>query len=231
MNTAESGQKGRCARQQTTSRRSLRSIHGRASLSATPRPRCPTSSCELGILAIAHQVEFGFLRTTLQLTAGNLGQHLTVLERPSWSTSTTVALLRHESTALIDDVQQLTAHLVGNLSAGRDSAIAGELITEVMRGVLDEHRQDARLPAPESFAARGPTPTRAPRTSPLAGHQSAPAVTRPGSGEQHGLAQDLVDGGWGLHRDHVPGVGDDDLACAGDARGEHVGHLPEAGNV
>ena len=38
----------------------------------------------LGIMAIAHharQVEFGFLRTTLQLTAGNLGQHLTVLER------------------------------------------------------------------------------------------------------------------------------------------------------
>jgi DNA-binding MarR family transcriptional regulator len=38
----------------------------------------------LGILAIAHearQVEFGFLRTTLQLTAGNLGQHLTVLEK------------------------------------------------------------------------------------------------------------------------------------------------------
>ena len=38
----------------------------------------------LGILTIAHeagQVEFGFLRTTLELTAGNLGQHLTVLER------------------------------------------------------------------------------------------------------------------------------------------------------
>jgi DNA-binding MarR family transcriptional regulator len=38
----------------------------------------------LGILAIAHearQVEFGFLQTTLQLTAGNLGQHLTVLEK------------------------------------------------------------------------------------------------------------------------------------------------------
>lgn len=37
----------------------------------------------LGILAIAQQarqVEFGFLRATLQLTAGNLGQHLTVLE-------------------------------------------------------------------------------------------------------------------------------------------------------
>jgi DNA-binding MarR family transcriptional regulator len=38
----------------------------------------------LGIMAIAHQarqVEFGFLRATLQLTAGNLGQHLTVLEK------------------------------------------------------------------------------------------------------------------------------------------------------
>lgn len=38
----------------------------------------------LGILAIAHQahrVEFGFLRSTLDLTAGNLGQHLTVLEK------------------------------------------------------------------------------------------------------------------------------------------------------
>jgi DNA-binding MarR family transcriptional regulator len=38
----------------------------------------------LGILAIAHEavrVEFGFLRATLQLTAGNLGQHLSVLEK------------------------------------------------------------------------------------------------------------------------------------------------------
>jgi len=38
----------------------------------------------LGIMAIAHQarqVEFGFLRTKLQLTAGNLGQHLAVLEK------------------------------------------------------------------------------------------------------------------------------------------------------
>ena len=38
----------------------------------------------LGILTIAHQarrVEFGFLRTTLDLTAGNLGQHLSVLEK------------------------------------------------------------------------------------------------------------------------------------------------------
>ncbi|GAA3214428.1 transcriptional regulator [Dactylosporangium siamense] len=38
----------------------------------------------LGIMTIAHQarqVEFAFLRTTLQLTAGNLGQHLAVLEK------------------------------------------------------------------------------------------------------------------------------------------------------
>jgi DNA-binding MarR family transcriptional regulator len=37
----------------------------------------------LGILAItqeARKVEFSFLRTTLGLTAGNLSQHLTVLE-------------------------------------------------------------------------------------------------------------------------------------------------------
>ncbi len=38
----------------------------------------------LGILAIAQQarrVEFSYLRTTLDLTAGNLSQHLTVLEK------------------------------------------------------------------------------------------------------------------------------------------------------
>jgi DNA-binding MarR family transcriptional regulator len=38
----------------------------------------------LGILAIAQEarrVEFGFLRTSLDLTAGNLSQHLAVLEK------------------------------------------------------------------------------------------------------------------------------------------------------
>ncbi|MBP0450978.1 MULTISPECIES: transcriptional regulator [unclassified Kitasatospora] len=38
----------------------------------------------LGILTVAHQarrVEFGFLRTALSLTAGNLSQHLAVLEK------------------------------------------------------------------------------------------------------------------------------------------------------
>jgi DNA-binding MarR family transcriptional regulator len=38
----------------------------------------------LGILTIAHEarrVEFGYLRTNLELTAGNLSQHLSVLEK------------------------------------------------------------------------------------------------------------------------------------------------------
>ena len=38
----------------------------------------------LGILTIAHEarrVEFGYLRTNLDLTAGNLSQHLNVLEK------------------------------------------------------------------------------------------------------------------------------------------------------
>ncbi|MFJ5234387.1 winged helix-turn-helix domain-containing protein [Kitasatospora sp. NPDC088391] len=38
----------------------------------------------LGILTVVHQArraEFGLLRSTLDLTAGNLGQHLTVLEK------------------------------------------------------------------------------------------------------------------------------------------------------
>jgi DNA-binding MarR family transcriptional regulator len=37
----------------------------------------------LGILAVAHEarrVEFGYLRTQLELTAGNLSKHLSVLE-------------------------------------------------------------------------------------------------------------------------------------------------------
>lgn len=38
----------------------------------------------LGILTVAHearQVEFGYLRDSLELTAGNLSQHLNVLEK------------------------------------------------------------------------------------------------------------------------------------------------------
>ena len=38
----------------------------------------------LGVLAVTHEakrVEFGFLRQTLDVTPGNLSQHLTILER------------------------------------------------------------------------------------------------------------------------------------------------------
>jgi hypothetical protein len=48
------------------------------------------------------------------------------------------------------NTQWLTARMVGILLANRASAISGELITEVVRGVLDEHRLDVRHPAPES---------------------------------------------------------------------------------
>lgn len=74
----------------------------------------------LGILTIAHEarrVEFGFLRTTLDLTAGNLGQHLTVLEKAGLvdiekgyegkRPRTWVSLTTAGETALRDEVAQL----------------------------------------------------------------------------------------------------------------------------
>jgi DNA-binding MarR family transcriptional regulator len=83
----------------------------------------------LGILAItqeARRVEFGFLRSTLDLTAGNLGQHLNVLEkaglvaiekgyegnRPrTWITLTPTGqtALRHEITHLKQLIKQVEA--------------------------------------------------------------------------------------------------------------------------
>lgn len=74
----------------------------------------------LGILTIAHEarrVEFGFLRTTLDLTAGNLGQHLTVLEKAGLvhiekgyegkRPRTWVSLTPAGETALRDEIAQL----------------------------------------------------------------------------------------------------------------------------
>jgi DNA-binding MarR family transcriptional regulator len=81
----------------------------------------------LGILTIAHEarkVEFGYLRESLELTAGNLSQHLTVLEKAglvtidkgyagkrarTWITLTTAgrAALREE----IDQLRQLIAQI------------------------------------------------------------------------------------------------------------------------
>jgi DNA-binding MarR family transcriptional regulator len=74
----------------------------------------------LGILTIAHEarrVEFGYLRSSLDLTAGNLSQHLTVLENAGLITvekgysgkrpRTWVALTKDGRTALQREIAQL----------------------------------------------------------------------------------------------------------------------------
>jgi DNA-binding MarR family transcriptional regulator len=74
----------------------------------------------LGILTIAHearQVEFGYLRENLSLTAGNLSQHLSVLETAGLVTiekgyagkraRTWVTLTKAGHTALAEEIAQL----------------------------------------------------------------------------------------------------------------------------
>jgi DNA-binding MarR family transcriptional regulator len=74
----------------------------------------------LGILTIAHEakrVEFGYLRDNLDLTAGNLSQHLTVLENAALITiekgyegrraRTWVSLTKAGRTALHEEIAQL----------------------------------------------------------------------------------------------------------------------------
>ncbi len=74
----------------------------------------------LGILTIAHEarrVEFGYLRTNLDLTAGNLSQHLTVLENAGLISiekgyegkraRTWVNLTKAGNAALRDEITQL----------------------------------------------------------------------------------------------------------------------------
>lgn len=74
----------------------------------------------LGILTVAHearQVEFGYLRTTLELTGGNLSQHLTTLENAGLVTITKgyegkrprtwVSLTKAGRRALRDEVARL----------------------------------------------------------------------------------------------------------------------------
>jgi DNA-binding MarR family transcriptional regulator len=74
----------------------------------------------LGILTIAHEarrVEFGYLRTNLDLTAGNLSQHLTVLENAGLiriekgykgkRARTWVNLTKAGNAALRDEITQL----------------------------------------------------------------------------------------------------------------------------
>ena len=52
-----------------------------------------------------------------------------------------------ESAALTDNVPRLSARLIADLTADRENASGGDLIADVVRGVLDEHRHDARHPA------------------------------------------------------------------------------------
>jgi DNA-binding MarR family transcriptional regulator len=74
----------------------------------------------LGILTIAHEarrVEFGYLRTNLQLTGGNLSQHLTVLENAGMvriekgyegkRARTWISLTKAGHAALRDEIAQL----------------------------------------------------------------------------------------------------------------------------
>lgn len=74
----------------------------------------------LGILTIAHEarrVEFSYLRTNLELTAGNLSQHLSVLENAGLVTiekgyegkraRTWVGLTTEGHTALRDEIAYL----------------------------------------------------------------------------------------------------------------------------
>ncbi len=88
----------------------------------------------LGILAITHEarkVEFTFLRTTLDLTAGNLSQHLTVLENAGLVTiekgyegrrgRTWIQLTKAGRQALHDEVAALKS-LIHQLEQGQSSA-------------------------------------------------------------------------------------------------------------
>jgi DNA-binding MarR family transcriptional regulator len=74
----------------------------------------------LGILTITHEarrVEFGYLRTQLQLTAGNLSQHVSVLEAAGLvevekgyadkRARTWITLTRAGNTALAEEIARL----------------------------------------------------------------------------------------------------------------------------
>ena len=74
----------------------------------------------LGILTIAHEarkVEFGYLRESLELTAGNLSQHLAVLEKAGLVTidkgyagkraRTWITLTKAGRAALREEIDQL----------------------------------------------------------------------------------------------------------------------------
>ena len=84
----------------------------------------------LGILTIAHEarrVEFGYLRTNLELTAGNLSQHLSVLENAGLveiekgyagkRARTWITLTKAGQAALAEEIAQLKL-LIGRIEDG-----------------------------------------------------------------------------------------------------------------
>jgi DNA-binding MarR family transcriptional regulator len=88
----------------------------------------------LGILTIAHeaqQVEFGYLRDNLQVTAGNLSQHLGVLESAGLVTiekgyagkraRTWVTLTKAGQSALANEITQLKLLITQIERTGPDS--------------------------------------------------------------------------------------------------------------
>jgi DNA-binding MarR family transcriptional regulator len=92
----------------------------------------------LGILTIAHearQVEFGYLRDSLELTAGNLSQHLGVLERAGLITidkgyagrraRTWISLTRAGRSALRAEIDQLK-QLIPQVDGARDRSTRPE---------------------------------------------------------------------------------------------------------
>jgi DNA-binding MarR family transcriptional regulator len=87
----------------------------------------------LGILTIAHEarrVEFGYLRTNLDLTAGNLSQHLTVLEN--------AGLIRIEK-----GYEGKRARTWVNLTKAGNAALRDE-ITQLKRVINQIDRNDKR---------------------------------------------------------------------------------------
>jgi DNA-binding MarR family transcriptional regulator len=104
----------------------------------------------LGILTIAHEagrVEFGFLRTTLQLTAGNLGQHLTVLEKAGLvriekgyegkRPRTWITLTQPGRTALREEI----AHLKQLIQQVEEATTPAPVAKRAGGGPADRHRR------------------------------------------------------------------------------------------
>ena len=111
----------------------------------------------LGILAIAKEArrgEFGFLRTSLEVTAGNLSQHLAVLEKAGLIQvekgyagkrgRTWIHLTPAGKTALRSEIAQLKA-LIGQVEQTADAATDTGADADAATGAV--HDESQRGPA------------------------------------------------------------------------------------